>query len=68
MLTVKVNQPKIHDQLGSSPWKHVRAGNKTPGNANVREIERTVKAGIMIPHAARAAQIIRKSQPSRIRK
>lgn len=73
VLTVKANQPKLHDQLGSLPWKHVRAGNKTRETANGREIERTVKcvsvdAGIKFPHAAQAAQITRKSRPLRTRK
>ena len=66
MLTVKANQPKLHDQLGSLPWKQVRAGHKTRETANGREIERTVKcvsidAGIKFPHAA---QITRKSRPT----
>jgi len=73
VLTVKANQPKLHDHLGSLPWKHVRAGHKTRESANGREIERTVKCvslaeGINFPHAAQAAQITRKSRPLGTRK
>ena len=73
VLTVKANQPKLHDQLRALPWKRVRAGNKTRETANGREIERTVKcvsvdAGIKFPHAAQAAQITRKSRPIGTRK
>ena len=68
VLTVKANQPKLHDQLRALPWNRVRAGSKTRETANGREIERTVKcasvaAGINFPHAAQAAQITRKSRP-----
>ena len=66
-LTVKANQPKLHDQLRSLPWARVRAGNKTRETANGREIERIIKCvsladEIKFPHAAQAAQITRKSR------
>ncbi|MCU6482744.1 ISAs1 family transposase [Arthrobacter sp. A2-55] len=73
VLTVKANQPRLHDQLRALPWKQVRAGNKTRESANGREIQRTIKcvgiaAGIKFPHAAQAAQITRKSRPIGTRK
>ena len=73
VLTVKANQPKLHEQLRALPWKRVRAGHKTRESANAREIERTVKcvslaAGINFPHAAQAAQITRRSRPLGTRK
>lgn len=73
VLTVKGNQPKLHEQLCALPWKQVRAGHKTHTTANGREIERTVKcvtvaAGISFPHAAQGAQISRKSRPLGTRK
>lgn len=73
LLTVKGNQPGLHDQLESLPWKRVRAGNRTKERANGRDIERTVKcvnvaAGINFPHAGQAIQIIRKSRPVGMRK
>lgn len=73
VLTVKANQPKLHEQLRALPWERIRAGNKTRNTANGREIERTVKcvsvdAGIKFPHAAQAAQITRKSRPLGTRK
>ncbi|MHA7177915.1 ISAs1 family transposase [Arthrobacter sp. Sr24] len=73
VLTVKANQPTLHDQLQALPWKQVRAGHKTHETANGREIQRTVKcvsvaAGIKFPHASQAAQITRKSRPLGTRK
>ncbi|MEV8144219.1 ISAs1 family transposase [Specibacter sp. NPDC078709] len=73
VMTVKANQPKLHDQLCALPWKQVRAGHKTHETANGREIQRTVKcvsvaAGIKFPHASQAAQITRKSRPLGARK
>lgn len=68
VLTVKANQPKLHDQLRSLPWNRVRAGNKSRETANGREIERTIKCltlagGINFPYAVQAGQITRKSRP-----
>lgn len=73
VLTVKANQPKLHDQLRSLPWNRVRAGNTSRETANGREIERTIKCvslanGINFPHAAQAGQITRKSRPLGTRK
>ena len=73
VLTVKANQPKLHEQLCALPWKQVRAGHKSHETANGREIQRTVKcvsvaAGIKFPHASQAAQITRKSRPLGTRK
>jgi predicted transposase YbfD/YdcC len=73
VLTVKANQPKLHDQLRSLPWNRVRTGNKTLETANGRDIQRTIKCvtlagGINFPHAAQAGQITRKSRPIGARK
>ncbi|WP_427018304.1 ISAs1 family transposase [Pseudarthrobacter sp. P1] len=73
VLTVKANQPKLHDQLRSLPWNRIRSGSKTLETANGREIERTIKCvglagGINFPHAAQAGQITRKSRPIGARK
>lgn len=43
VLTVKGNQPRLHHQLESLPWKRIRAGDRTREQANGRQIERTVK-------------------------
>lgn len=72
-LTVKANQPTLHDQLRALPWKQVRVGNKTHETANSRKIQRTVKCvtvvtGISFPYAAQGAQITRKSRPLGTRK
>ena len=72
-LTVKGNQPKLHEQLRSLPWNRVRAGNTTKETANGREIERTIKCvsvaeEINFQHAVQAGQITRKSRPIGTRK
>lgn len=73
VLTVKGNQPGLHDQCASLPWQRVRAGNKTRETANGRDIDRTVRcvslaADINFSHATQVAQIIRKSRPLGTRK
>lgn len=73
VLTVKGNQSGLHKQCADLPWKRVRTGNKTVERTNGRDIERTVKCvslaeGINSPHAAQAAQIVRKSRPVATRK
>ncbi|MET3721799.1 MULTISPECIES: ISAs1 family transposase [unclassified Arthrobacter] len=73
VLTVKGNQPTLHNQLRSLPWEKVPAGDRSLATANGREITRTVKcvsvaAGIGFPNAEQAVQITRKSRPLGTRK
>ena len=67
LLTVKGNQPGLHHQLKSLPWKQVPAAHSCHGRAHGRIEQRTVKvvtvaAGILFPHARQAIQITRKTR------
>jgi predicted transposase YbfD/YdcC len=68
ILIVKGNQPSLHHQLRSVPWKHVPAADTTTDKGHGRIETRTVKlieipAGIAFPHAALAIQITRTRRP-----
>jgi len=65
IMAVKNNQPSLHAQLKSLPWRQVRAGfgarEKGHGRAGWRTIKTAaVAAGIAFPHAAQAIQIRRR--------
>jgi predicted transposase YbfD/YdcC len=65
---VKGNQPSLHRQLRSVPWKQVPAADTTSSRGHSRVETRTVKlveipAGIVFPHASLAIQIIRTRKP-----
>ena len=67
IFTVKGNQPGLHRQLRSLPWKDVPAGHVQAGRAHGRAERRTVKAvsvtaGLAFPHAAQAIQITRRTR------
>ena len=67
LLTVKGNQPGLHRQLRSLPWKDVPAGHIQQDRALGRIEKRTVKvatvtAGLAFPHAAQAIQITRRTR------
>lgn len=67
LMSVKGNQPKLHHQLKRLPWKDVPASNKHSYKKNGRTGSRSIKvvtvdAGILFPHAAQAAQVIRRSR------
>jgi predicted transposase YbfD/YdcC len=67
LLAVKGNQPGLHRQLRSLPWKDVPAGHSQTGRAHGRIEKRTVKAvtvtaGLHFPHAAQAIQITRRTR------
>ena len=62
------NQPSLHRQLRSVPWKQVPAADTTSNKGHGRVETRTVKlvqipAGIAFPHAALAIAIIRTRRP-----
>ena len=65
VLTVKRNQPTLHDQLVALPWAQVPVADQTSDKGHGRCESRTVKitavaAGIGFPHARLAIQIIRR--------
>jgi predicted transposase YbfD/YdcC len=68
ILIVKGNQPSLHRQLRSVPWKQVPAADTTSNKGHGRVETRTVKlieipAGIAFPNAALAIQITRTRRP-----
>ena len=68
ILAVKNNQPSLHAQLKSLPWRQVPAGfdarERGHGRAEWRTLKVTaVAAGIAFPHAAQAIQIRRRRRP-----
>jgi predicted transposase YbfD/YdcC len=74
ILTVKGNQPSLHQQLAALPWRAVpqacRDTSRGHGRREIRTLKiLTVQAGIGFPHAAQALQIRRRrhrlDQPKR---
>jgi predicted transposase YbfD/YdcC len=64
LLTVKKNQPSLHNQLKALPWKHIPPAHTSTDRAYGRVEQRIVKAvtvqtGIVFPHAHQAIQITR---------
>jgi predicted transposase YbfD/YdcC len=67
LLTVKGNQPALHNQLKALPWKEIPPAHTSSGRAHGRMEQRivkvvTVSAGIVFPHARQAIQITRKTR------
>jgi predicted transposase YbfD/YdcC len=65
ILTVKANQPTLHQQLAALPWRAVPLATRDTGRGHGRREIRslkilTVQAGIEFPHAAQALQIRRR--------
>jgi predicted transposase YbfD/YdcC len=74
ILTVKGNQPHLHDQLAALPWRAVpdatRDTDRGHGRREIRTLKiLTVSTGIDFPHATQALQIRRRrrriDQPKR---
>ncbi len=68
VLTVKGNQPRLHDQLKALPWGEVPVGDDTRDRGHGRVEWRTLKvtavaAGLGFPHAAQAVQVVRRRRP-----
>ena len=69
ILTIKGNQPSLHDQLKALPWRDVPVTSDTRGRGHGRHERRTLKvtavaAGLAFPYAAQAIQIVRRRRPS----
>jgi predicted transposase YbfD/YdcC len=65
ILTVKANQPTLHQQLAALPWRAVPDAARDTGRGHGRREIRTLKiltisTGIEFPHAAQALQIRRR--------
>jgi predicted transposase YbfD/YdcC len=68
ILTVKRNQPGLHAQLASLPWRQIPAADIQRDRGHGRAERRTLKittvtAGLAFPHAAQALQIVRRRRP-----
>ena len=68
LITVKGNQPGLHAQLASLPWRQVPVAHRTREQGHGRAEQRILKvtavaAGLAFPHAAQAIQIIRRRRP-----
>jgi Transposase len=67
LITVKANQPALHNQLKALPWADVPVAHATADRAHGRVERRSVKivtvaTGILFPHARQAIQITRKTR------
>jgi predicted transposase YbfD/YdcC len=65
ILVVKKNQPSLHAQLRSLPWRSIPAACKQRDRGHGRKERRTlqaasVAAGIAFPHAAQAIRVTRR--------
>jgi predicted transposase YbfD/YdcC len=64
LLVVKANQPALHAQLASLPWRQIPVMDRTRDHGHGRIELRTLKvaavAGLCFPHAAQAIQVIRR--------
>jgi predicted transposase YbfD/YdcC len=68
LLVVKANQPTLHAQLASLPWRQIPVMDRTRDHGHGRIELRTLKvaavAGLCFPHAAQAIQVIRRVRAS----
>jgi predicted transposase YbfD/YdcC len=67
LITVKGNQPTLHAQLKTLPWKDVPVTHTSIDRAHGRIEKRSIKvvtvsAGILFPHARQAIRITRKTR------
>jgi predicted transposase YbfD/YdcC len=64
LLVVKANQPALHAQLASLPWRQIPVMDRTRDHGHGRIEVRTLKvaavAGLCFPHAAQAIQVTRR--------
>jgi predicted transposase YbfD/YdcC len=67
LLIVKANQPSLHHQLATLPWREVPVADHTRhrGHARVelRRLQVTTVAGLDFPHATQALRITRRVRP-----
>jgi predicted transposase YbfD/YdcC len=65
LITVKRNQPGLHAQLATLPWRQIPVACQTRERGHGRAERRTLKvtavaAGLAFPHAVQAIQIVRR--------
>jgi predicted transposase YbfD/YdcC len=64
LLIVKANQPTLHHQLASLPWRQIPVQDHTRdrghGRAKLRRLQATTIAGLDLPHATQAIRITRR--------
>jgi predicted transposase YbfD/YdcC len=67
VLIVKANQPTLHHQLASLPWRAIPIADHTRdrghGRAEIRRLQVTTMAGLDFPHATQAIRITRRVRP-----
>ena len=68
LLTVKRNQPSLHNQLAASPRRAVPVADAVRDRGHGQAERRTLKvtavaAGLLFPHAAQTLQIVRRRRP-----
>jgi len=64
VLIVKANQPTLHHQLSTLPWRDIPVADQTRGRGHhrveLRRLQVTTVAGVGFPHAAQAIRITRR--------
>jgi predicted transposase YbfD/YdcC len=64
ILIVKANQPTLHHQLATLPWRQIPLADQTRdrghGRAEIRRLKVTAVAGLDFPHATQAIRITRR--------
>jgi predicted transposase YbfD/YdcC len=64
ILIVKANQPTLHHQLATLPWRHIPVADHTSdrghGRVEIRKLQVTTVAGLDFPHATQALRITRR--------
>jgi len=67
LLIVKANQPTLHHQLSSLPWREVPVADHTRDRGHhrveLRRLQVTTVAGLDFPHATQAIRITRRVRP-----
>ena len=72
LLIVKANQPALHHQLKTLPWRDIPIADHTRdrghGRAETRRLQVTTIAGLDFPHATQAIRITRRGRSLRSRR
>jgi predicted transposase YbfD/YdcC len=72
LLIVKANQPALHHQLKTLPWRDIPIADHTRdrghGRVELRRLQVTTVAGLDFPHAAQAIRITRRVRSLRSRR